>query len=130
LISPLLQLVTVSIKRQRKHLCRQKKQSSLRQTADTGIFILSLNLLAEDVLEGNGISREFRDALAELLDGHLVLVEVESELGLVVDVGLLLEVEVGGVAGVEFLGNRVLRVVELLEQVGLNKTLVYAFKDD
>jgi hypothetical protein len=67
---------------------------------------LCLDLLAQNVLEGNGISREFRDALAKLLDGHLVLVE---------DVGLLLEVKVVGIGGIELLGNVVLRVVKLLK---------------
>jgi hypothetical protein len=76
---------------------------------------LCLDLLAQNVLEGNGISREFRDALAKLLDGHLVLVEEEAELGLVVDVGLLLEVKVVGIGGIELLGNVVLRVVKLLK---------------
>jgi hypothetical protein len=82
---------------------------------------LCLNLLAQNVLEGDGISREFGDALAELLDGHLVLVEEKAEFGLVVDVGLLLDVEVGGIGGIELLGDVVLRVVELLEQVGLRE---------
>lgn len=49
-------------------------------------------LLLEDVLEGHSIGGELADTFAELLDGHLVLVEVEAEVGLVVDVGLLLEV--------------------------------------
>lgn len=80
---------------------------------------LCLNLLAEDVLEGDGVSSEFRNALAELLDGHLVLVEVEAEGSLVVDVALLLNVERVGVGGVELLGNGLGRVVELLEEVGL-----------
>jgi hypothetical protein len=85
---------------------------------------LSLDLLAEDVLEGDSVSSEFRDTLAELLDGHLVLVEVEAELGLVVDVALLLEVERVGAVGVELLGDGVLRVVKLLEQVGGNGEVV------
>jgi hypothetical protein len=83
-------------------------------------WTLSLDLLAEDVLEGDGVSSEFRDTLAELLDGHLVLVEVEAELGLVVDVRLLLEVQLASVLCDELLGDLVLRVVELLEQVGLH----------
>lgn len=67
-----------------------------------------MDLLAEDVLKGDGVSGEFRDTLAELLDGHLVLVEVEAEIGLVVDVGLLLDVELAGILGDELLGDVVL----------------------
>jgi hypothetical protein len=91
------------------------RNSSLRQPADTGTCNLSLDLLAEDVLESNGISGEFRDTLTELLNGHLVLVEEKAELSLVVDVALLLDVEVVGVFSVKLLGNGVLRVVELLK---------------
>jgi hypothetical protein len=80
---------------------------------------LCLNLLAEDVLERDGVSGELGDALAELLDSHLVLVEVEAECRLVVDVALLLNVERVGVGSVELLGDRLGGVVELLEQVGL-----------
>jgi hypothetical protein len=57
---------------------------------------LCLDLLTQDVLERDGVG-EFRDALAELLDGHLVLVEVKAEVGLVVDVALLLNIELGDV---------------------------------
>jgi hypothetical protein len=78
-----------------------------------------LDLLTEDILESNSVSGKLGDTLAELLNGHLVLVEVEAELGLVVDVALLLNVQLAGVLGNELLGNLVLRVVELLEQVGL-----------
>lgn len=78
-----------------------------------------LNLLAEDVLEGDGISGELGDTLAELLGGHLVLVEVEAEGSLVVDVALLLNVERVGVGGIELLGDGVGGVVELLKEVGL-----------
>jgi hypothetical protein len=67
-----------------------------------------LDLLAQDILEGDCVSGEFRDTLAELLDGHLVLVEEEAELGLVVDVALLLNVELAGVLGDELLGDFVL----------------------
>lgn len=77
--------------------------------AGIGPFNLSrLDLLAQDVLEGNGISGELGDTLTELLDGHLVLVEVEAELGLVVDVALLLNVELAGVLGDELPGDVVL----------------------
>lgn len=76
-------------------------------------------LLLEDTLEGNGVSSELADTLAELLDGHLVLVEVEAEESLIVDVGLLLEVQSSGLLSVELLGDGLLGVEELLEQVGL-----------
>ena len=78
-----------------------------------------LDLLLEDVLEGDGVGGELGDTLAQLLDGHLLLVEVEAEDGLVVDVGLPLDVEAVGVRGIELLGDGLLRVVEVLEKVGL-----------
>ena len=53
------------------------------------------------------------------MDGHGVLVEIETEQGLVVEVRLLLEVELGGRLGVELLGNLVLAVVQLLKKIGL-----------
>ena len=80
---------------------------------------LSLDLLLDDVLEGNGVSSELADAFPELLNGHLVLVEVEAESGLVVDVGLLLEVKRAGGAGVKLLRDSILRVEQLLKEIGL-----------
>jgi hypothetical protein len=78
-----------------------------------------LDLLTEDVLEGDSIGSEFRDTLAELLGSHLVLVEVEAEGGLVVDVALLLNVKRVGLGSIELLGNGLCGVVQLLEKVGL-----------
>lgn len=80
---------------------------------------LCLDLLLQDVLEGDGVSGELGDTLTELLDGHGLLVEVEAEESLVVDVGLLGDVEAGGVGGVELLGDGGGGVVEVLEEVGL-----------
>lgn len=48
--------------------------------------ILRRQLLLQNVLEGNSIGSKLADTLAELLNSHLVLVEVESEQGLVLDV--------------------------------------------
>ena len=76
---------------------------------------LCLDLLAEDVLERHGVGGEFGDTLAQLLDGHLVLVEVEAEVGLVINVRLLRDVKRAGVGCIQLLGDRVLRVEELLE---------------
>lgn len=45
-----------------------------------------LELLLEDILKGDGVSSELADTLAELVNGHGVLVEVETEEGLVVEV--------------------------------------------
>jgi hypothetical protein len=78
-----------------------------------------LELLLEDLLKGDGVSSELADALAELVDGHGVLVEVEAEETLVVEVWLLLEVELAGFRSDELLGDLVLAVVELLEEVRL-----------
>jgi hypothetical protein len=85
---------------------------------------LVLELLLEDTLQGLGVSSELADTLAQLLDGHLVLVEVEAEDGLVVDVGLLLDLEVVRVIGLELPWHGVGGVLELLEQVGLGSVLV------
>jgi hypothetical protein len=78
-----------------------------------------LELGLDDALEGDGVGSELADALAELLDGHLVLVEVEAEHGLAVDVRLLLEIERAGGGGIELLGDGGIRVEEVLEEVGL-----------
>lgn len=80
---------------------------------------LGRELLLEDALEGDGVGSELADTLTELLDGHLVLVEVEAEVGLVVNVRLLLDVEAGGLGAVELLGDRLSGAEEVLEQVGL-----------
>lgn len=80
---------------------------------------LSLNLGLDDILQRDSISSELADTLTELLNSHLVLVEVEAEGGLVVDVGLLLNIESGSTLGVELLGDGLGGVHELLEEVGL-----------
>ena len=80
---------------------------------------LCLNLGLEGILEGDGIGGELADTLAELVNGHWVLVEVEAEVGLVVDVGLLLEVEGRGGGGVKLLGDGIGGVLEVLKEVGL-----------
>lgn len=76
-------------------------------------------LLLEETLEGDGVGGELGNTLAQLLDGHLVLVEVEAEEGLVVDVRLLLEVEGSSLGGIELLGDGLGGVDEVLKQVGL-----------
>ena len=78
-----------------------------------------LELLLDDALEGDGVGGELADTLTELLDGHLVLVEVEAEGGLVGDVGLLGDVEGRGLGSVKLLGNGLVGVEEVLEEVGL-----------
>lgn len=80
---------------------------------------LLLDLGLDDILEGDGISGELGDTLSELLNSHLVLVEVEAESGLVVDVSLLLKVEGSGAGSVELLGDGSVGVEELLKEVGL-----------
>lgn len=66
---------------------------------------LCLDLALDDILERDGIGGELADTLAQLLDGHLVLVEVEAEQRLVLEVRLLLDVERGGGRGVQLLGD-------------------------
>lgn len=78
-------------------------------------------LLLEDILEGHGVSGKLANALAQLLNSHLVLVEVESEESLVLEVRLALDVGRGGLRGVELLGDGFGAVDELLEEVGLRE---------
>jgi hypothetical protein len=99
------------------HLAREK-------TATRHLSLL--DLLAEDVLEGDGVGSELADALGELVDGHGVLVEVEAEEGLVLEVALLLDVELGDVLSLELLRNLVGAVVKLLEEVGGDGEVVAA----
>lgn len=80
---------------------------------------LSLNLALQSLLQSNRISSKLADTLAELVNGHWVLVEVESEISFVVNVCLLLDVEVGGILGLELLWDWVGGVLELLEEVWL-----------
>ena len=54
---------------------------------------LRRELLLDNILEGNSVGGEFANALAQLLHGHLLLVEVEAEERLVVNIRLLLDVE-------------------------------------
>lgn len=63
-----------------------------------------LDLLSENVLECDGISREFRDTFAKLVDSHGILVEVEAEQRLVFDVGLLWDIQGFRILGIELLG--------------------------
>jgi len=53
---------------------------------------LRLDLLLEGILQRNGISGKLADTLTQFVDGHWVLVEIESEGRLVVNVGLLLDI--------------------------------------
>lgn len=78
-------------------------------------------LLLEDILEGHGVSGKLANALAQLLNSHLVLVEVESEESLVLEVRLALDVGRGGLRGVELLGDGFGAVHELLEEIGLRE---------
>lgn len=82
------------------------------------------HLLRQEVLQLHRSGRKRRDAIPQLLHRHLLLVELEPELGLVVEVGLLLDVETVGVAGLELGGHGVFAVVELFEEGRLcNKAL-------
>lgn len=56
------------------------------------------------------------NTIAELLGGHLVLVEVEAELRLVIDEGELLQIQILRALGRKLLGDLSLGVVELLEE--------------
>ena len=78
-----------------------------------------LDLLLEDVLHGDSVSRKLGDTLAEFVHGHWLLVEVEAEEGLVVDVATLGNIELGRALRVELLGDGSGGVVELLKESGL-----------
>ena len=82
---------------------------------------LSLDLGLEEVLQGHSVGGELGDTLAELLDGHGLFVEVESEESLVLEVSTLRDVEGSSSGGVEFLGNGGGGVQEILQKVGLQK---------
>lgn len=71
---------------------------------------LSINLLAEDVLQCDGISSKFRYAFPQLLNSHCLFVEIETEQRLVVDVGFLWDVESRGVFSVQFQGYFICRI--------------------
>ena len=47
---------------------------------------LSQNLSLETILERNSISSELADTLAQLVNSHWVLIEVESEISFVINV--------------------------------------------
>jgi hypothetical protein len=102
------------------HSRREKRDIGQKHhlLSDIGVY-LSLDLFLENVLQRDSIRSEFRDTLTELLDRHLLLVEVEAEVGLVIDVRLLFNVERRRISGVELLGHRVGGVVKLLKKVGL-----------
>ena len=84
-----------------------------------GKFHLCLDLALQSILQSHGISSKLADTLAKLVNGHWVLVEVESEIGLVVDESLLRDVELGGILGDELLWDWVGGVLELLEEIWL-----------
>ena len=93
-----------------------------RSSSHIIIIILTKSLsklLLKDILEGDGIGGKLADTLAQLLNSHLVLVEVESEESLVLDVRLAVDVGRGGLSGVELLGDSFGGVHEVLEKVGL-----------
>lgn len=56
-------------------------------------FLRGFNLGLQDILQGDGISGKLADTFSQLLHGHGVLVEVESEVGLIINVGLSLNIE-------------------------------------
>ena len=81
--------------------------------------LCGLELLLQVILERNSISSEFADTLTQLLNSHGILVEVESEVGFVVNVGLLWEVQALSVCGIELLRNGFGGGLQLFEEVGL-----------
>lgn len=76
-----------------------------------------LNLFPENALQCDSISSEFADTFAKLLDCHLFLVEVEAEGRLIVDVASLGDIQRSGGGSIELLWDRVLGVVQVLQQI-------------
>lgn len=84
------------------------------------LSLLRLDLLLQQLLQGDGVRRELGDALAQLLHRHLVLVEVEAEERLVVQVAALGDVQRRRARRVQLLGHRRRRVVQFLQQARLH----------
>lgn len=78
---------------------------------------LSLELLDQRVLQSSTVLGETSDTLVELVKGHDIIEKGPSELGLVVKVGSLGDGLASG-RSVELLGEVVLRLVELIEELG------------
>lgn len=89
---------------------------------------LCVDLLLENVLQGDSVCGELADALGELVHGHGVLVEVEAEVTLVRQVALLLNVQRCSRLRLQLLGDCVGAVVELLQEVGCNGEVITASK--
>ena len=90
----------------------------------TLIIILSRHLLPNDALERNSVSRELADTLRQLVHRHRVLVEVESELRLILQIALLLNVQAPSIFRHQLLRHRLLRIVQLLQQCRRNGQII------
>lgn len=89
-------------------------------------WYLCLNLLSEDILQRNSISSKLADSLPQLLNSHLVLVEVEAEIRLVVDVAELLDIEGAGGRGVKLLWDWVGRGHQFFQKIRGDSQVVTA----
>jgi hypothetical protein len=78
-----------------------------------------LKLLSQDTLQSIGISSELANTLSQLLYCHGVLVEIESESGLIVDVGLLLDIQRLCLLCVELLRDSFGGSLQFLEKIRL-----------
>lgn len=78
---------------------------------------LSLELLDQHLLQTSAVLGETSDTLVELVKRHNIFEKGPSELGLVVEVGSLGDGLASG-RSVELLGEVVLRLVELIEELG------------
>lgn len=76
-----------------------------------------LDLLPENALQCDCIRRKLADTFSELLNRHLLLIEVEAEQRFVVDISALGNVQLVGIISEQLLGHLVCRVIEVLEQV-------------
>ena len=78
---------------------------------------LSRDLFLEETLEGLAVLSEFPNTFGELVRGHLVLEKGPAKLGLVIDVGNFGDrVGLGGSSSIEFLGDFLVGVLELLKE--------------
>ena len=76
-------------------------------------------MLPEDALERDGIGGKPGDTLAQLLNSHGLLVEVEAEESLVINVRFLLDIQRSGVLSIKLLRDIGGRIVKFFEKFGL-----------
>lgn len=95
--------------------CPRLSSESDRQLTAVQATILALDLLPENIFQGDCVGSELRDPFPQFLHSHGLFVEVEAEQRFVIDVGFFWNVELLRVTGNQFLREVVRRVVQLFE---------------